>query len=407
MTIKRGGTMPRPRGAGSVYLQKGSSIWWVKYYRNGKAIRESTHTTKERKAEDFLRKRLGEIATGNFCGPRAERIRIEELAQDVLRDYRINRRKSVSDAETRWRLHLKPFFGDFRAVEVSSDLLARYVDARQQRGAQNASINRELALLKRAFYLGQGSTPPKVYRVPVFPRLAEDNIRKGFLDDRQYENLILACSELWFRALLELGRTYGWRVSELLGLQVKQIDLISRTIRLEPGTTKNRDGREVTMTTAVFELLKLCVAAKGPDDFVFTRGNAKPVRDFRGIWHRVCCATALGKMMCPTCNVPADAKNRCPQCSRIWRLKDLKYSGLIFHDLRRTAARNLRRAGAAEGVIMKIGGWRTRSVFERYAIVSQTDICDAIRKLEFPQNGHSFGHSREQEAPPSDTDQVQ
>jgi len=56
--------------------------------------------------------------------------------------------------------------------------------------------------------------------------------------------------------------------------------------------------------------------------------------------------------------------------------------GLLFHDLRRTAARNLRRAGIAEGVIMKIGGWRTRSVFERYAIVSQTDIAEALQKLE-------------------------
>jgi len=56
--------------------------------------------------------------------------------------------------------------------------------------------------------------------------------------------------------------------------------------------------------------------------------------------------------------------------------------GLLFHDLRRTAARNLRRAGIAEGVIMKIGGWRTRSVFERYTIVSQTDIADALKKLE-------------------------
>jgi len=56
--------------------------------------------------------------------------------------------------------------------------------------------------------------------------------------------------------------------------------------------------------------------------------------------------------------------------------------GLLFHDLRRTAARNLRRAGIAEGVIMKIGGWRTRSVFERYAIVSQTDIEEALKKLE-------------------------
>jgi integrase len=56
--------------------------------------------------------------------------------------------------------------------------------------------------------------------------------------------------------------------------------------------------------------------------------------------------------------------------------------GLLFHDLRRTAARNLRRAGIAEGVIMKIGGWRTRSVFERYAIVSQMDIQEAMQEWE-------------------------
>ena len=53
--------------------------------------------------------------------------------------------------------------------------------------------------------------------------------------------------------------------------------------------------------------------------------------------------------------------------------------GLLFHDLRRTGARNLRRAGVAEGVIQKIGGWKTRSVFERYAIVDQRDIADAMR----------------------------
>ena len=58
-----------------------------------------------------------------------------------------------------------------------------------------------------------------------------------------------------------------------------------------------------------------------------------------------------------------------------------EYPALLFHDLRRTAARNLRRAGIAS-VIMKIGGWRTRSVFERYAIVSQTDIAEALKKLE-------------------------
>ena len=210
------------------------------------------------------------------------------------------------------------------------------------------------------FRLGHRTTPPKVNRIPAFPRLAEDNIRKGFLEDKQYEKLFGSCSENWFRTIVEVGRTYGWRKGELLKMRVKQVDLLARTIRLEPGTTKNRDGREVTMTRRVHELLKLCVFGKTADSFVFTRSDGKPVRDFRGTWAKAC--------------------------------KDAGVPGLLIHDLRRTAARNLRRAGVAEGVIMKIGGWRTRSVFERYAIVSQADIAEALGRLEL-RDGHSFGHS--------------
>jgi integrase len=362
--------MPRPRGTGSVYLQKGSAVWWVKYYRNGKSFRESTRTTNERKAGEFLRNRLAEITTGNFSGPKTERVRIDELADDLLRDYRINGKKSIDDVAARWKLHLKPFFGELRAVDVSSDIVARYVDRRQEERAKNATINRELAALKRMYHLGLRATPPKVNRVPAFPRLAEDNVRKGFLDDKQYEKLFGSCSETWFRAIVEVGRTYGWRIGELRNLRVGQIDLLSKTIRLEPGTTKNKDGREVTMTKRVHELLKLCVYGKAGEDFVFTRSHGRPVRDFRGTWAEVC--------------------------------KQAGLVGLLFHDLRRTAARNLRRAGVAEGVIMKIGGWRTRSVFERYAIVSQSDISEAIGKLEI-RNGHSFGHSEIPETLPLGT----
>ena len=82
-----------------------------------------------------------------------------------------------------------------------------------------------------------------------------------------------------------------------------------------------------------------------------------------------------------------DSGRGCPQCSQ-----RSVYSGLIFHDLRRTAARNLRRAGIPETVIMKIGGWRTRSVFERYAIVSRTDIADAMRKLQQSERENQIGH---------------
>ena len=107
------------------------------------------------------------------------------------------------------------------------------------------------------------------------------------------------------------------------------------------------------MTLPVSALLTQCVNGKAPDDFVFTRDSGKRVRDFRGTWAKACEAA--------------------------------KVPGLLFHDLRRTAARNLRRAGVAEGVIMMIGGWKTRSVFERYAIVSQSDIRAAMVKLEAGQ----------------------
>ena len=252
-----------------------------------------------------------------------------------------------------------------KACEVSSDLVARYVDRRREEKASNATINREMAALKRMFRLGLQCTLPKVNRVPKIPRLAENNIRTGFLEDGQFEKVVSHCPELWFRAIVEVGRTYGWRVGELLQLRVRQVDLLGKVIRLDPGTTKNRDGREVSMTQKVYALLSACVSGKQPDDYVFTRPDGKPVRGFRETWRNACVAAGVPK--------------------------------LLFHDLRRTAVRNLRRAGVAEGVIMKIGGWRTRSVFERYAIVSQTDIAEAMHKLEAQQNGHSFGHSQQEE----------
>src|SRR6266568_2456776 len=369
--------MRRPKGTGSVYKRVDSPVWWIKYSRNGKAYRESSRTTDRHKAEKMLRHRLAEISFGAFIGPQAERVRVDELAEDLLRDYRINSRKSLDDVTARWTLHLRPFFGVLRAVDVTSERLARYVDARQKEGAKNATINRELAALKRMFHIGQQSTPVKVIRLPHFPHLAENNTRKGFLEDHQLRALIEG-EELWFRALVECGRTYGWRVSELLTMRVGQVDLVQRVIRLEPGTTKNSDGREVVLTDGTFALLSQCVEGKREDEFVFTRSNDPPIRNFRTTWENACVRAGVGRVVCTQCGKPAVSGRKCQPCG----LKNLQYSGLIFHDLRRTAARNLRRAGISETVIMKIGGWRTRSVFERYAIVNRTDIADAMARLQ-------------------------
>jgi hypothetical protein len=101
----------RQKGTGCVIRPDNSRFWVSIVYYNGKPSKQSTATTNRREAESIHQKRLAEIATGTFLGPEAERVRVEDLAEDFLRDYRINGRKSVDDVETRWRLHLKPFFG--------------------------------------------------------------------------------------------------------------------------------------------------------------------------------------------------------------------------------------------------------------------------------------------------------
>ncbi|MBZ5613241.1 MAG: tyrosine-type recombinase/integrase [Acidobacteriia bacterium] len=335
----------RLRGEGSIYTRPRSPFLWIKYYRAGKPIRESTRTGDLGKASRLLHQRLAEVAPDL-----AESLKIEQLVDDLFRDYRINEHRSLDDVKTRWRLHLRPFFGSVLATELDSRLLARYIDGRREEHASNATINRELACLKRMYRLAYRSNPPRVPSVPYFPHLKETNVRQGFVTPEQFAKLVAHCPDLWLRAMLETAYNYGWRVSELLNLRVCQVNLVARTIRLEPGTTKNHEGREVTIESGrLLELFCQCVEGKRAEDHVFTRGD-KPIRDFRKRWQTLCTAAAV--------------------------------PGLLFHDFRRTAARNLRAAGVPEEIIMRIAGWKTSSIFKRYAIVDKADVRAALQQLE-------------------------
>jgi len=281
----------RERGAGRIWRR--GTFFWIQYYdQHGRQVRESAHSGTLEVAKRLLKRRLGEREAGLLPDRTAHRVTVDDLAQSFLQDYR-NNGKNLRWAEKCWN-HLKPTFAAMKAVHVTTDDINRYIEKRKAKKASNATVNRELACLRRMFTIGMQCTPPKVQRVPIFPaRLKEANPRSGFVDDTQYRKLCENCREAWLRAFLAVAYSFGFRSRELLKLKVRQVNMLERTISLEPGSTKNKEGPTVKMTEEVYLLLFECIRGKGSDEFVFTWKDSREVLDFRGLWASVTKAAGL------------------------------------------------------------------------------------------------------------------
>ncbi len=342
----------------------GSGVWWVRYTDAAGKLRREKAGSKSAAITLYSKRKIQVLEGVKLPENLRSVLHVADLAPALLRDYEVNGRKSLDSVERRLRKHVLPFFGEMPANEVGTDQINSYIAARQKEQAENGTINREMAALKRMYSLARTSTPPKVRAVPVFPRLKENPPRQGFVEDQQYSSLVQHAEELWLKAILAVAYTYGFRKSELLlNLKVGQVSLKDNSIRLYAGTTKNDEGRSVKMTKEVRGLLCGCLAGKAADDYLFTRSDKKRVRNFRGAWYSLCERASLGKFV--------RGEDKKPH----WR-------GLIFHDLRRSAVRNMVRRGVLETVAMKISGHKTRSVFDRYNIVSEADLHDAALKIE-------------------------
>ena len=225
---------------GSVYRRrqrdgKYGAVFWVKYYVNGRPVRETTGTRRESDARRFLKEREGRIAVGKPILPRADRIRYEEIARDLREHYQATGARNLKEAETRLQ-HLDRFFESRRVAALSQADATSYVLERQGNGASNATINRELAILTRMLRLAYETN--KLMRVPVIRKLKEKAPRQGFFEREQFE-AIRRRLRPDLQVALAISHAYGWRMqSEVLALERRQVDLDSGTIRLDPGTTK-------------------------------------------------------------------------------------------------------------------------------------------------------------------------
>ena len=337
-------------GTGTIF--KRGRIWYVSYYVNGQQVQKSSRSTNIQDAKRLRDQILGKKARGEILevGSSIEKITCGELLNDLLEYAKSNIKPST---EKIWRLvieaNIRPFFGTKRIPHLTTAIFKEYRRKRLAAGRSEATCNRELAILRTALNLGRKCTPPKVETIPYFPMAAENNERQGFLNDDQYAAVRDSLPD-YLKPLFITGYFTGVRVGELLAIRWGQVEWEQDCITLNSAETKSGYTRAIPILSGDMRTwLKWSEENANGGDFVF-HNVGMPIKDFRGAWRTACIAAGV---------------------------PDLK-----FHDLRRTAVRNMRRAGVPQVVRMRITGHRTDSMERRYNIVDVEDIRSAKKLLE-------------------------
>jgi integrase len=328
---------------------------WIRYTIGGKRYHESSHSTSVAVARRLREQRLGQAALGQAVGPDITKTTFADIRAMLIDDYKANGRRSLDRAEDAIA-HVAEFFDGWRIVNMTTDAITRYTRQRQEVRAANATINYELALLKRGLRLGF-----RARRVGVLPYVAMlqlDNARKGFFEREELDALLAQLPEGSMKAAVLVGYITGWRMrSEILTRQRHHVDLDAGWLRLEPGQSKNGEGRMFPLTPELREVLAQQIERVRAQErtlgqvipWLFPGPDGARLQSFRRRWLTACKTAGLA--------------DRIP------------------HDFRRTAVRNLERASVPRSAAMKMVGHKTESVYRRYAIVDEGMLREGAAKL--------------------------
>ncbi len=326
-------------------------VWYIKYYVHGKPITLPSGTQDEDEAVAMLRQKMAQASQRAEFTEHPERVKMGQLFDLLLEHYRQSQRRSTYDVERKIEKRLRPYFGKLKAQSVTSTIIRRYIASRQatKEPPANASINRELAYVRRALRLGAEQDPPLVLRVPHFEMLPEDNVREGTLSHEAYR-IVRDNLPGYARIALVLAYHTGARKGELRQIRKDKIDLNAKRIDLPGRTTKNKKARFLPIYGDMGPEIEMAIAAGTRECPLLIQNGGEPVYDWEKAWATACKAAGV--------------------------------SGALFHDLRRTALTNMIEAGLSEKEAMEISGHKTRAVFDRYHIVSERRLKEMAGKLE-------------------------
>jgi integrase len=343
---------------------KGSPNYYAQIYVNGRAKRITTGTDVKQEAQGFLRNLLNNADHGKpFIGD-VSKVTYGQLRAGLMQNYteKGNRSLLVHSDGTEFINGLEAldeFYGyesdekpGVPVTRITTDSARAFATKRLEEGVTNSTVNNSLKLLRRMLRIAHEDG--KIHVVPKIRFYKANGARKGFLPREKFEEL-LGHLPIHLRPLITFLYYCGVRLGEAKQIEWSQVDLDRAVIRIEDEQAKTGEARTVPLPDELIEMLQEVEDKTGT---VFDGTN------LRKAWNKACDAASLGTLE------PIDMQN------------NRRYTGLIVHDLRRSAIKNLMKAGVNERVAMAISGHKTRAVFDRYHIVDETDVLEAMRRVQ-------------------------
>jgi len=368
-------SVKRARGEGGLIKVEGSKNWYILWRdASGKQHKESTGSEVKQVALGQLRKKLSDKDAGKTPVTAQRKLRYEDIRKMLLDRMEEKNSKSlqmVAGERTVWNLKaVDEFFKNMRVAGINEDTIGQYRRKRKEAEAHPSTVNRELSLLRRMMYTAQ-KRKKFAGDIPDFAMTPESgSVRRGFLEHKDFERLLAALPTKGplkkLPELLIFLYTVAVRLGEAQAVQWNQIDLPRHTIQLQD--TKAGEGRTVPLVPELVKKLSAVPVAQR-HGAVFYQGA------FRKTWMTACIKCGLGAWELN----PDGSKKR--------------YRGLIVHDFRRSAIRNMTLAGVPQNVIMGISGHKTISVFLRYNIVAPKQLHTAMEAVELMKKSENDASS--------------
>lgn len=343
MRIRGTGCLYQPRYRGRGGEVKTAGIW---HWKAPTGQRYTTGCREKKAAQKWALARLAEMHPVPSVAP----CRYDDLERCLLDDWSAKGRKGIAQATARLR-HLRRSFSGWDASAITTDKVMAFALARRRQGAAAATVNLEIALLHRAFTLAKRAG--LVRDVPIMDRLPGAVHRTGVIERGDFEAILDAIPGRYVPLLRFLHIT-GWREGEGISLRWDCVDETAGELRLAPEQSKT--GRERIFPYAASATLAALLEGQRRlrefSPFVFPGRAGAPIdrTALQKTWRRACASVGVPKA--------------------------------LIHDLRRTAARDLRRADVSPFVAMAQLGHADPGTHQDYSVVLRQDRAEAVRRLE-------------------------